>query len=112
MTILIVEDEPLIRMALSEFLESRGYVCAHAATVDNALTIAQTQTFNAALLDVVLKDGKVYPVVRALQQKGVRCIFITGHLPEELPAEFANLRCLEKPFDETAVIDAIAGCGA
>ncbi len=111
LTILIVEDEPLIRMALEEFLEGRGHICAHATTVERALELTQRITFDAALLDVSLKYEQVYPVVRALQQKGVRCIFMTGHAKEDLPAEFAHLRYLEKPFDEAAVIAALDGCG-
>lgn len=112
MAVLIVEDEPLIRMALTEFLESRGHICAHATTVDGALQLSERIAFNAALLDVNLKTELVYPVVRALQYKGVRCVFVTGYLREDLPAEFANVRYVEKPFDESAVIDALAGCGA
>ncbi len=112
LTILIVEDEPLIRVALQEFLEKRGHACAHACTAEEALELARHLMFDAALLDVSLKDKQVYPVVRALQDKGVRCIFVGGYLREDLPTEFANVRTIAKPFAESAVLDAIAECGA
>lgn len=104
---MIVEDEPLIRMALEEFLGGHGHDCAHASTVRGALELSCTQAFDAALLDVTLKHEQIYPVVRVLQDIGVRCVFITGHLREHLPAEFAQVRYVEKPFDEGAIIDAL-----
>jgi DNA-binding NtrC family response regulator len=52
--LLIVEDEPLIRATLTEFLEQEGYAVAAAGTAEAALVMAQDQRFDLALCDIQL----------------------------------------------------------
>ena len=66
--ILIVEDEPVIRGTLEEFLSGEGYRVAVAATAAEALRLAGQQDFDVAICDVQLPDGDGINVLRRLQQ--------------------------------------------
>jgi DNA-binding NtrC family response regulator len=66
--ILIVEDEPVIRSTLEEFLTGEGYLVAVAGTVVDALRLARAQDFDAAICDVQLPDGDGINLLRRLQQ--------------------------------------------
>src|SRR5262249_5572507 len=52
--ILIVDDEPLIRQTLSEYLSQEGYAVTACADGEEALARAAEQRFDAALCDVQL----------------------------------------------------------
>ena len=56
-TILIVDDEENARHNISEFLNSRGYEVATAATLGEARAIIQKGIADIILLDVQLPDG-------------------------------------------------------
>ena len=51
-SILIVEDEEVIRSSLAEFLTSEGYETMQASTVAKALELARDRDFNVAICDV------------------------------------------------------------
>jgi putative nucleotidyltransferase with HDIG domain len=51
-TILIVDDEPVIRRLLRQKLMKEGYQCEEAETAEKALTILSTFRFDAMVLDI------------------------------------------------------------
>jgi DNA-binding NtrC family response regulator len=67
-SLLIVEDEEIIRTSLSEFLTEEGYEVASAATVAAALQHARQRDFQVAVCDVQLPDGDGLALLRRLQQ--------------------------------------------
>ncbi len=67
-TVLIVEDEVVIRTTLSEFLDGEGFNVAEAANVGEALALAKEREFQVALCDVQLPDGDGIALLRRLQQ--------------------------------------------
>lgn len=67
-TVLIVEDEDIIRTTLAEFLSGQGYAVAQAGRVADALVLAQKYDFGAAICDVQLPDGDGVQLLRRLQQ--------------------------------------------
>jgi CheY-like chemotaxis protein len=66
--ILLVEDEPLIRMLASDMLDMLGYAVLEAANGAEALQIASEalNTVSAALIDLGLPDQPGEQVVRRL----------------------------------------------
>jgi DNA-binding NtrC family response regulator len=52
--VLIVDDEPLIRETLAEYLEQEGFAVTTAASGEEALALAEGQRFDVALCDVQL----------------------------------------------------------
>ncbi len=67
-SILIVEDEEIIRTTLREFLAGEGYAVETAGTVANALALARSREFDVAICDVQLPDGDGVNLLRRLQQ--------------------------------------------
>ena len=67
-SILIVEDEEIIRTSLREFLVGEGYKVAEAGTVAEALAHAKRRDFDVAICDVQLPDGDGIELLRRLQQ--------------------------------------------
>jgi DNA-binding NtrC family response regulator len=67
-SILIAEDEEIIRTTLREFLTGEGYSVSDAGTVADALKLARQRDFDVAICDVQLPDGDGIALLRRLQQ--------------------------------------------
>ena len=52
--LLIVDDEPIIRESLGEFLTQEGFAVAVAGSAEDALALAQKSRFDLVLCDVQL----------------------------------------------------------
>src|SRR6187431_2229709 len=65
--ILVVEDEPMIRMLLEDMLGELGYtVAAEAARIEEALEATKNADFDLAILDANLNGQPASPVADAL----------------------------------------------
>jgi len=108
--ILLVEDAVLVAMQTEELLESAGCVpVGPAATVEEALALAESEPLDAALLDVNLDGDLVFPVAAALRRRAIPFIFVTGYDgPSVFPAEFQRDPRIGKPIQERAVLAALA----
>ena len=80
MTVLVVEDDNIIREGLQISLRQDGYDVLTAATQNAALdTISGNQTIDAFLLDVMLPDGDGYTICREIRKKSdVPILFLTA----------------------------------
>ena len=97
--VLVVEDEALVLMLLTDMVEESGaIVVGPASTVGEALELAQGADIEAALLDVNLNGQPVFPVAAALKARGVPFAFLTGYGRAGLPDEYADASVLQKPF--------------
>ena len=67
-SILIVEDEEIIRSTLAEFLQTEGFKVTTAARVAEALELARAEDFDVAICDVQLPDGDGVHLLRRLHQ--------------------------------------------
>lgn len=78
--ILLVEDEALIAAMVSEMLSDLGAtVVGPAGSVQNALALAQSANFDAALLDVNLRGERVDPVADVLIERSIPVLFASGY---------------------------------
>jgi two-component system, cell cycle sensor histidine kinase and response regulator CckA len=113
-TILLVEDEALVRDVVDEILSSAGYRVLKARSVGEALRIFHGYQGKVELLltDVVLPDRNGYDLASevALLCQGVRTIFISGY-PENAVTRrgFRRGRCfyLAKPFSGHTLIQKV-----
>lgn len=108
--ILIVEDEPLIAMMLEDFIETLGYAIAGTVdSVDDALAAVGRGEFDAAILDVNLRDNRAsWPVADALDQAGKPFLLASGGQIDAPPARHAARPYLGKPYTLDSVKEAIA----
>lgn len=106
--ILLVEDEPLVAMAIEDSLEVQNVgVVGPAGTVAEALDLIAKGGIDAALLDVTLRGERVDSVADALSAKGIPFVFTTGHGAAGLPQSHQGRPVLTKPFREAEMTDAI-----
>lgn len=97
--ILVVEDELLIAMIIEETLQDLGcVVVGPVARLDAALQLAKDETLDAAILDVSIRGGKVYPVAEQLLARGVPFMLASGYGEWALPDAFRAQPRLTKPF--------------
>ncbi|TCR92924.1 response regulator [Rhizobium sp. BK376] len=97
--ILIVEDDALIAMVLEDMLSELSYeVAGKAADLNEALALAGSITFDAAVLDVSLAGKSSLPVAKLLDEKGKPYLFATGYgsLPDGMAS--GNHQVLNKPY--------------
>jgi two-component system alkaline phosphatase synthesis response regulator PhoP len=69
--ILLVDDDPGLRLALSDRFESEGYLTETAADGDQGLARAAEEPFDVVILDVMLPGKGGFDVCRELRRRGV-----------------------------------------
>ena len=98
--ILLVEDEALVGMMMSDMLTDLGFqVIGPYGRVGDALAAAGREDFHAAVLDVNLGGGLVYPVADLIAARGMPLIFLTGYGAEGIDSRFAHVPVLQKPIE-------------
>ena len=99
---ILVEDEALVAMMMEDLLDELGCeVTGSFGALAPALAWLDAQEVppDGAVLDVNLGGGEnVFPLARALQERGVPFVFATGYgvLPD---SGFAEAPVLRKPVD-------------
>jgi CheY-like chemotaxis protein len=98
-TVLVVEDEFIIALDLSETVQDLGYDLEGPFDGNaHALSAIKAQVPDVAILDVFTADGEVYPVADALTEKGVPIIFHSGHVPpQEMRERYPDAQACSKP---------------
>lgn len=97
--VLVVEDEMLIAMAIEETLQGLGcVVVGPVGKVDDALRLANDEALDAAVLDVTIRGGRVYPVAERLIARGVPFVLASGYGEWILPENLRDRPRLTKPF--------------
>ncbi len=101
LTILIVEDQPLISLNIEDVVRSMGAcIIGCAARLSEAITLIETASWDAALLDIRLAHGDtVYPAAERLRAKGISFAFMTG-CAGDIDERYADVPVLTKPFGE------------
>jgi DNA-binding response OmpR family regulator len=87
MQILVVEDDPDIRLTLEQNLGDAGYVVCSAGTASDALRLAESWRPDLVLLDLMLPDRPGTEVCRALRAspttRSVPVIMVTARAGED-----------------------------
>jgi light-regulated signal transduction histidine kinase (bacteriophytochrome) len=98
--ILIVEDSFMVILTLEAMCEDLGWEMVGPATrVDDALALARTETFDAALLDVNLDGEMTWDVADVLKSGAIPFAFSTGYEKSNiLPDRFAGEQVITKPY--------------
>ncbi len=71
MRILIIEDDPKVARALSEGLGAEGYEAAVARTGEDGFFLANRETFDLILLDLMLPGRDGLEILQTLRSRGV-----------------------------------------
>jgi PAS domain S-box-containing protein len=108
-TVLLCEDEDLVRDALGELLQARGFRVLLASGGAEALQLAAAHDFDVLVTDIGLADMPGVELARRVREARPECpvLFASGRR-EALPAELADGAFILKPFGIEALCDAIA----
>jgi two-component system cell cycle sensor histidine kinase/response regulator CckA len=104
-TILVVDDDPVVRNVVARGLERMGYAVCEAESGESALELLAHRT---PMVDLVLTDimmphlsGLDLARIAAERWPKLRLVFMSGGIvpgPKERPSDVPAIRCLLKPF--------------
>jgi DNA-binding response OmpR family regulator len=83
--VLVVEDDPNLRLTLVDNLEEEGYAVQAASTLAEARTQWKATPFDVVVLDIMLPDGDGYSLCREMRQAGTssRVLMLTARTLED-----------------------------
>jgi CheY-like chemotaxis protein len=109
-TVLIVEDEILIRLYLADSLRKAGYDVIEAATADEALDVLKSsQHIDLIATDIRMPgsvDGLGLAARLRYERPDLRIVVLSAHLAELPSADLADA-FIQKPYLVNSVIAAI-----
>lgn len=106
--VLIVEDEFLLGFSLLEDLTEAGAdVIGPVSTVEEALRIVASESFDLAVLDINVRGEMSFPVADELLARNVPLIFLTGYDADAIPDRLQRLPRLGKPYHPKELASAL-----
>ena len=114
MWILVVEDEPLISDAIKQGLEAEGFAVDVVERGDEGLFRAQTNDYDAIILDIMLPGLNGYKVCRELREAGnnTPILMLTAKDGKHDEAEGIDLGAddyVTKPFSWVVLVARLRG---
>ena len=116
--ILLVDDEPMIRVLVARQLSRLGFTPVVAATAEEALALSQNERFRVVITDLQMAGMGGIALLQHLSpmQPQARFLVLTGRgfVNEGLLPRGHRIRVFQKPWDERELADAVRGtdCGA
>lgn len=116
--LLIIDDDPHIRRLLRIHLRNSGYELHEAGTGEEAMRLAESDSFDVVLLDLILPHYGGFRLCQRFKQtknKRPYVIVITGEdSPEtrETATDCGADAFLGKPFDARQVVEMVASAPA
>jgi EAL domain-containing protein (putative c-di-GMP-specific phosphodiesterase class I) len=103
-SVLLVDDEQLVRSAYGRVLRRAGFRLSTASGVKAALQCVDNEEFEVIVSDISMPDGSGLDLLRALRERGIEApvLLITGDPSVETAVSAVNYgarRYLEKPVD-------------
>jgi len=115
--VLIVDDEPSVRLSLERALKRRGYEVVAVDSADAAYECLSEESVDAVLLDVRLPhvrgEAFFFALIRRWPGLASRTVLMSGHpyhLEEGWPEALRGCQFLLKPFPLGALYRAVERC--
>jgi CheY-like chemotaxis protein len=108
-TILLVDEEPILRRATALLLTNRGGRVSPAATLAEAIVLASAQIFDVAVLDVSAEGPSAAVMVELLRARGLLPRRFVVCLPSGPREDNDFTVVLEKPYPFELLLDAVFG---
>ena len=106
--VLVVDDEPSIRLLVTKALERHGFVCDTAADGVDALHKLEGNTYDLMVLDVMMPRLDGFGVIEKISgEKLPKVLIMTAASPavlKQLPRDRVD-GVITKPFDIRELID-------
>jgi len=102
--ILLVEDDPLIRLDLETSLTEIGAIVTAASNVTKALEALEASALDFAVLDFELGAETSEPIAKAAQARNVPFLFLSGYSEhDERFSNWPGIRVLAKPLSTARI---------
>jgi CheY-like chemotaxis protein len=112
-TLLLVEDDPLVRMTLAEVLAEAGFAVLEAESAEAALDLIAARDDLALLLtDINLPGADGFALARAARRlrPNLPVVYASGRLSEPDPARaLPGAPFLAKPFSVSSALATLRG---
>lgn len=115
-TILLVEDEEIVRNLASQILSERGYQVLEADHPEQALKISAQfdRPIDLILTDVIMPGMNGKELVKTLcsQRPGIKVLFMSGYTDEsilQLDVSGPGAKFIQKPFNDEALLEKVRG---
>ena len=97
--VLVVENEPVIAMAIEDMLKAIGCsVVWHANGVPEALEMMRDHRPDCAILDLHLAGELAYPIARWLATERIPFVFAKGYGRRKILEPWTSRPAIQKPF--------------
>ncbi|HYY75048.1 MAG TPA: PAS domain S-box protein [Gaiellaceae bacterium] len=110
-TVLVVEDEKVVRDLIGRDLTGRGYAVLTAGTGVEALAVAAAHegAIDLVVTDVVMPEmgGLELTQRLAAERPGIKVVYMSGYTELALAGEVASRPLLQKPFNASMLADTI-----
>lgn len=106
-SVLVVEDEPILNLALEDMLFEAGAKPLMAQTLSEAWTILERDAPTMALLDINICGDLSYGLADALVARGIPFVFATGYGNSLHAIEFGDVPTISKPYSFPEVAHAL-----
>jgi DNA-binding NtrC family response regulator len=95
--VLIVDDEPIVRESIRDWLEDAGYQVATAESGEEALAMIANQDFGVMVLDLRLPGKSGITVMKEVkaERPSIKSIIITAYPSAETVAEAKRLGAID-----------------
>ncbi|AEQ51563.1 response regulator [Pelagibacterium halotolerans] len=107
-TVLLVEDDPLIRMATADMIRELGLSVLECSSAETALELLASETIDVLVADIGLSGMSGQELAWSVHRDypDIRIVLATGH--SVAPGEIApDAKVLSKPFDEQRMAEAL-----
>jgi CheY-like chemotaxis protein len=106
-TVLVVEDEVMVRLLVAEDLRESGFVVIEAANADEALTVLQSSTdIDVMLTDIRMpgaRDGLALAAEARAAWPGLKIIIASAFFPRRPRPEIVDA-IFTKPYDTLQLV--------
>ncbi|MCW1432209.1 response regulator [Novosphingobium sp. JCM 18896] len=110
-TILVVEDDPLVRITVSEMLSDHDFPVITAGSADEGLGVLRHREDIATVITDVIMPGTLdgLGLVSEIRRRwpAKRVIVASGRMPAEAAANAPGTIFLAKPFGEVSLLNAV-----
>lgn len=98
--VLVVEDSPVVAEDTEQMLAEAGcFVVGPATTMADARQLAEKEQFDAAIVDINIRGGKAFPVLRILEEREIPFILTSGYADWSMPEEWQERPRMQKPYN-------------
>ena len=97
-SVLIIEDEPMIALGFEDVLIDAGFqIAGVVGKLEKAMALIESGVCDAAIVDANLAGVSASPAAIALAARGLPYIVTSGYSPEQMQGDFPGALYVQKP---------------